>query len=85
MNLADQIEGITRDATDRVAAASRAFSLAQAELTERASTERRDASAAARLRAELLDDADAADAATPRIMLPADVAEASPHRHPDTP
>lgn len=83
MNLADQIEAVARDTIDRVAAASREFSAEQMrlghefdELSVATRTDRR-------MRADLETAADAADSATPRIMLPADMAGASPHLPPE--
>lgn len=81
MNPADQIEAVARATTAAVAAASREFTATQRRLSGQL-----DADRAARrndveqLRADLESAADAADNATPRILLPADVAEASPHR-----
>ncbi|GAA1481701.1 hypothetical protein GCM10009624_21410 [Gordonia sinesedis] len=82
MNLADQIDAVARSTIDQLAAASRAFSAEQLrlgrEFDERAATGRTDR----QLRADLETAADAADSATPRIMLPADMAGASPHLPP---
>ena len=81
MNLADQIEAISRDATREVVGASRMYSATQRRLAaEFAEHTEATQSAQLRLRRQLEIDADIADVATPRIMLPADVAEASPHR-----
>ncbi|MFT4044080.1 MAG: hypothetical protein QM673_13050 [Gordonia sp. (in: high G+C Gram-positive bacteria)] len=85
MNLADQIEAISRAATERVVGAARDFSAAQARLGAQLADHRRAAATSAdQLRAELLDDAQVGGNRTPRIMLPADIAEASPHRPADT-
>lgn len=80
MNLADQIEALARAATNDVAAASQRFSTRQRDLEATMSEHRRHAvvSDRERLRADLEDAADAADA-TPMIMLPADIADATPH------
>ncbi|MGC4962248.1 hypothetical protein ACPXCG_01070 [Gordonia sp. DT218] len=81
MNLADQIEAVARRATAEVVAASHAYAATQRRLASDLA-DFRSASAAPdqRLREKLQTDADIADTATPRILLPADVAEASPHR-----
>ncbi|GAC48708.1 hypothetical protein [Gordonia aichiensis] len=79
MILADQIEGIARAAIESIVAASREFSTTQHELARALAEHRRDAgSQTARLRAQLEDDADGAEA-MPRLLLPADMTEASPH------
>ena len=81
MNLADQIDAISRTATGEVVEASRAYSATQRRLAEEyAEHEEAVASVQRRLRHQLEVDAEIADNATPRILLPADVAEASPHR-----
>lgn len=81
MNLADQIESISRRAVGDVVDASRTYSETQRRLAgEYAEHLDATASAQQRLRHQLEVEADIADNATPRIMLPADVAEASPHR-----
>ncbi|WLP91621.1 hypothetical protein [Gordonia sp. NB41Y] len=81
MNTADQIEQIARATTTRLAEASREFSAVQRRLSGVADQHRQaTADATARLRADLEVAADACDSPTPRILLPADVAEASPHR-----
>ncbi|MCZ4578126.1 hypothetical protein O4158_03235 [Gordonia amicalis] len=83
MSLADQIEALARSATAEVADASRRFSAAQRDLELAMAEHRRTAvqSETERLRAELEHEADAADA-LPGIMLPADMADASPHLPP---
>ncbi|ATD70243.1 hypothetical protein M0655_22170 [Gordonia amicalis] len=83
MSLADQIEALARSATAEVADASHRFSAAQRDLEIAMTDHRRTAeqSAAQRLRAELEREANAADA-LPGIMLPADMADASPHLPP---
>lgn len=80
MNLADQIEAIARRATAHVTAASNAFSDTQRRLTAELAEHREDNDPRERLREGLRREADAADVDTPRLLLPADVAEASPHR-----
>ncbi|AZZ82956.1 MULTISPECIES: hypothetical protein [Gordonia] len=83
MSLADQIEALARSATAEVADASHRFSAAQRDL-DLAMTEHRRTAAQSetdRLRAQLEHEADAADA-LPGIMLPADMADASPHLPP---
>ncbi|MEE3848897.1 hypothetical protein VZC37_01030 [Gordonia sp. LSe1-13] len=80
MNLADQIEAIARRATARVVAASNDFSTAQRGLAAEVAEHRASvATPDQRMRDQLRRDADVADCATPRILLPADMAEASPH------
>ena len=83
MNLADQIEALARTATPAVAEASHVFSARQRDLELAMDEHRRNAvrSETQQLRDELENAADAADA-TPGIMLPADVADASPHLPP---
>ncbi|MBD0861999.1 hypothetical protein IA539_12355 [Gordonia sp. zg691] len=83
MNLADQIEALARNATADVAEASRRFSAAQRDLALAMTEHRRNAvqSETDRLREDLENTADAADA-VPGIMLPADMADASPHLRP---
>ncbi|MEY1676322.1 hypothetical protein CYJ73_04045 [Gordonia terrae] len=83
MNLADQIEAMARTATAGVAEASHLFSAQQRDLELAMADHRRNAvrSETQRLRDDLENDADAADA-TPGILLPADVADASPHLPP---
>ncbi|MDY6807663.1 hypothetical protein GIY30_16950 [Gordonia sp. HNM0687] len=80
MNLADQIDAIARRATARVVAASNEFSATQrglvAELAEHRAAV---ATPGERLRGELHREAEVAEVATPRILLPADRAESSPH------
>ncbi|RPA12160.1 hypothetical protein [Gordonia sp. OPL2] len=81
MNLADQIEAIARRATAHVTAASNAFSETQRRLVAELGDHRdENADPRERLREGLRREADAADVDTPRLLLPADVAEASPHR-----
>ncbi|MGW0037111.1 hypothetical protein [Gordonia sp. NPDC003376] len=81
MNAADQIEQIARAAITGLATASREFSAVQRRLSEVADHHRQaTADVTAQLRADLETVADACDSPTPRILLPADVAEASPHR-----
>lgn len=82
MNPADQIDAVARAVTDRIAQASHVFTVEQDRL-------RRDLNVAdgpgcaessdRRLRETLQDAADAADTVTPRVLLPADRAGASPH------
>lgn len=83
MNLADQIEALARSSTAGVAEASHLFSARQRDLELAMDDHRRHAvrSETQRLRDDLESAADAADA-TPGIMLPADVADASPHLPP---
>ena len=83
MNLADQIEAMARTATAGVAEASHVFSAQQRDLGLAMDAHRHNAvqSDTQRLRDDLENAADAADA-TPGIMLPADVADASPHLPP---
>ena len=83
MSLADQIDAITRGATESIVVASREFTATQAELASTiAEHRRRSGSQTARMREQLVDDADEADA-LPRLLLPADLAEASPHSPPE--
>ncbi|AZG44956.1 hypothetical protein [Gordonia insulae] len=79
MNLADQIEAIARRATAQVIAASHTYSDVQRRLAAELAEHRHSTDPDVRLREKLRQEADVADA-PPRIMLPADVAEASPHR-----
>ena len=85
MNLADQIEALARSATAAVADASHRFSAAQRDLGHAMTDHRRAAvpSETERLREALEHEAEAADA-LPGIMLPADMADASPHLLPPT-
>ncbi|WP_238422080.1 hypothetical protein [Gordonia sp. 'Campus'] len=85
MNLADQIEALARSATADVAGASHRFSARQRDLDLAMADHLRNSvrSETERLREELENAAEAADA-TPGIMLPADVADASPHLPPTT-
>lgn len=83
MKLADQIEEIARQATARIVDASHRYSATQDRLAgelEHHQVEHADPDD--RLRVRLEAQAEIADTATPRIMLPADRAEASPHRRP---
>ena len=83
MSLADQIDAITRGATESIVVGSREVTAPQAELASPlAEHRRRSGSQAARMREQLVDDADEADA-LPRLLLPADLAEASPHSPPE--
>jgi len=81
VNLSDQIEQVARAATAEVAAASRTFSLAQQDLAKEYAAQRSSDVGAQAVRAGLEEQADAADA-LPGIMLPADVADSSPHLPP---
>jgi len=83
VNLADQIEALARSATAQVADASHRFTGAQRDLAATMAEHRRTAprSRTELLREDLEHQADAADA-LPSIMLPADVADASPHLPP---
>ncbi|WP_055474862.1 hypothetical protein [Gordonia sp. HS-NH1] len=83
MNLADQIEALARSCTAAVAEASHRFSARQRDLELAMDDHRRTAvrSETQQMRDDLENAADAADA-TPGIMLPADVADASPHLPP---
>ncbi len=80
MNAAEQIEHLTRSTIGSLTAASREFSETQqvlvARLDDHLLAHRTEVS---QLRTDLQTAADAADNATPRILLPADIAEASPH------
>ncbi|GAC70513.1 hypothetical protein [Gordonia soli] len=81
MNLADQIEAVSRRATDTIVAASTEFSTTQNRLAAEFAEHRRAGAGAEVDHREALERAaDLADTATPRILLPADTAEASPHR-----
>lgn len=83
MSLADQIDAIARGATESIVVASREFTATQAGLaTALAEHRRRSGTQTARMREQLVDDADEADA-LPRVLLPADLAEASPHSPPE--
>lgn len=85
MNAADQIESLTRQTVGRLTAASRAFSEIQQQVAADLDDHRRARQGEVQqLRADLESAADARDSATPRILLPADVADASPHRTTDT-
>lgn len=80
MNLADQIDAIARRATARVVAASHEFSATQRRLMAEVADHRADtATPGERLRGELHREAEVAEFVTPRILLPADRADASPH------
>ncbi|MEO9328341.1 hypothetical protein [Gordonia aurantiaca] len=83
MNLADQIEALARSATAQVADASHRFTAAQRDLAQAMADHRRTMlrSRTEMLREELEHDADAAGT-VPSIMLPADIADASPHLPP---
>ncbi|MGC4934186.1 hypothetical protein ACLQ3C_10935 [Gordonia sp. DT30] len=80
MNAAEQIEHLARGTVGRLTMASRAYSALQqglmADLDDHHRTHRTEVQ---QLRTDLETAADACDNATPRILLPADVAEASPH------
>lgn len=83
MNTAEQIEFLARQGTDRLGVLSREFTAAQDRLAGDLTAHRQQRhDADAHLRDELAAQADAVDSATPRIMLPADQAQASPH-HPE--
>lgn len=89
MNAADQIEMLTGRTVGALTRASREFTGLQRALTDELDRHRRGhldehrrghGDDTARLRRSLTDAADACDNVTPRIMLPADMSEASPHR-----
>ncbi|MGW5522628.1 hypothetical protein [Gordonia sp. NPDC003950] len=81
MNAAEQIEMIARRTVATVTAESRRFSEATLRLaTELGEHQQIRRNEVADLRTELQAAADACDTATPRILLPADMSEASPHR-----
>ena len=85
MNSADQIESIARATTDRLAAISRTFSAKQQQLIEEQTRERASRpDDDTKIREELRLAADLAEVSTPRIMLPADMAQASPHHRGST-
>ncbi|MFW0796129.1 hypothetical protein AAFP30_20115 [Gordonia sp. CPCC 205515] len=85
MNLADQIEAIARAATTQVVDASNEFSTTQRRLAQELAEHQAGERPADQpddlddLRSRLDDEADRADSVTPRILLPADMAEGSPH------
>ena len=83
MSLADQIDAIARGATESIVGASREFTATQAQLARTlAEHRRRSGTQTARMRDQLVDDADEADG-VPRLLLPADLADASPHSPPE--
>ncbi|MFT4127173.1 MAG: hypothetical protein QM662_13225 [Gordonia sp. (in: high G+C Gram-positive bacteria)] len=80
MKAADQIESLARETTTALAAASREFTATLRRLAAEVDDHCRTHDEVAGLRADLESAAAAADHPTPRILLPADLADASPHR-----
>ncbi|GAB35287.1 hypothetical protein [Gordonia otitidis] len=79
MTIADQIDALARAATESIVGASREFSATQTDLASACAEHRsRPGSPSTLAREQLVIDADEADA-LPRVLLPADMAEASPH------
>lgn len=84
MKAADQIELVARQATGELAAISRAFTATQRQLAGDLATHRgMHDDAEVRLRADLTLAAEMSEVSTPQIMLPADMAQASPHHRRD--